>query len=71
MKVLVGICLLLFILGCRFASDDSISNAVSTFKLENTWSFLIDFQQDCPEAYQALVLSETYLISLNKVCIYK
>ena len=71
MKVLLGICLLMFILGCRFALDDSISNAVPTVKLENTKSFLIDFKQDCPENYQARVLSETYLISLNKVCIYK
>jgi len=71
MKILLGICLLQLIFGCRFALDGGNSKVVPTVKLENTKSFLIDFQQDCPENYQALILSETYLISLNKVCVYK
>ena len=71
MKILLGFCLLMFIFGCQFALDGDNSKVMPAVQLENTKSFLIDFKQDCPENYQALVLSETYLISLNKVCIYK
>lgn len=70
MRILLPLILFNFFCGCQFGLRDFMPAKEYETKPLRTESFLIDFQQECPEAYNLLQLKKTYLLSLNKVCEY-
>ena len=70
-KNLLSVFLFLFFCGCQLSFDEKSSYNEPDNELKIEKSFLIDYQQECPQVYRSLDLVDTYLASLNRICLYR